>query len=153
VLAKLYAGGFLPEVWVPDARTAAMRRQVTRRTQLVRQRTRRKTIVQSILHAHLVPPCPHGDLFGKAGRGWLAGQWLPEDERMAVERHVRERDRLGEELSGVERDIARRALENAAVQRLMTVPGIDIVVAVSLAAAIGDVGRFAAPERLVPISA
>ena len=148
-LAKLYASGFLPEVWVPDARTEAMRRQVTRRTQLVRQRTRLKNIVQSILHAHLVPPCPHGDLFGKAGRGWLAGQWLPEDERMAVERHVRELDRLGEELSGVERDIARRALDDVAVKRLMTVPGIDMVVAVGLAAAIGDVSRFAAPQRLV----
>ncbi len=26
VLAKLYASGFLPEVWVPDARTQALRR-------------------------------------------------------------------------------------------------------------------------------
>jgi transposase len=66
VLAKLYASGFLPEVWVPDARTEAIRRQVTRRTRLVRQRTRLKTILQSILHAHHVPPCPHGDLFGRA---------------------------------------------------------------------------------------
>ena len=83
VLAKLYASGFLPEVWVPDGRTQALRRQVTRRTQLVRQRTRLKNVVQSILHAHLAPPCPHGDLFGKAGRAWLAAQWLPEDERIA----------------------------------------------------------------------
>jgi transposase len=72
---------------------------------------------------------------------------------MAVERHVRELDRLGEDLSGVERDIARRALEDAAVQRLMKVPGIDRVVAVSLAAAIGDVGRFAAPSGWSPLSA
>jgi transposase len=149
VLAQLYASGCLPEVWVPDARTEAMRRQVTRRIQLVRQRTRLKNIVQSILHAHLVPPCPHGDLFGKAGRGWFAGQWLPEDERAAVERHLRELDRLGEELSGVERDIARRALEDEVVRRLMTMPGVDMVVAVGLAAAIGDVRRFVAPERLV----
>ena len=28
VLARLYASGFLPEVWVPDARTEALRRQV-----------------------------------------------------------------------------------------------------------------------------
>jgi hypothetical protein len=35
------------------------------------------------------------------------------------------------------------------VKRLMTVPGIDMVVAVGLAAAIGDIGRFASPERLV----
>jgi transposase len=47
VPAKLHASGFLPEVWVPDARTEAIRRQVTRRTQLVRQRTRLKTIVHT----------------------------------------------------------------------------------------------------------
>ena len=73
VLAKLYASNFLPEVWVPDARTLALRRQVTRRNQIVRQRVRLKTTVQSILHAHLVPPCPHADLFGGRGRAWLAG--------------------------------------------------------------------------------
>jgi hypothetical protein len=61
VLARLYASGFLPEVWVPDQRTLALRRQVTRRNQIVRQRARLKTIIQSILHAHLVPPCPHAD--------------------------------------------------------------------------------------------
>ena len=149
VLARLHASGFLPEVWVPDERTQAIRRQVTRRTQLVRQRTRLKNVVQSILHAHLVPPCPHQDLFGGAGRAWLAAQWLPEDERTAVERHVRELDRLGEELRGIERDVARRALDDDVVKRLMTVPGIDMVVAVGLAAAIGDIGRFASPERLV----
>jgi transposase len=124
VLAQLYASGFLPEAWIPDERTAAMRRQVTRRTRPVRQRTRLKNVVQSILHAHLIPPCPHQDLFGRAGREWLAGQWLPEDERGAVERHIRELDRLGEELRGVERDIARRALDDAVVRRLMTVPGV-----------------------------
>lgn len=44
VLAKLYASGFLPEVWVPDPGTLALRRQVTRRTQLVRQRSRLKNL-------------------------------------------------------------------------------------------------------------
>ncbi len=83
VLAKLYASGFLPEVWVTDERTGALRRQVSRREQLVRQRTRLKNIVQSILHAHLVPPCPHADLFGRRGRAWLAQQVLPADERQA----------------------------------------------------------------------
>ena len=39
VLAKLYASNFLPEVWVPDAKTLALRRQVTRRNQIVRQLT------------------------------------------------------------------------------------------------------------------
>lgn len=58
VLAKLYSTGFLPDVWVPDEATLALRRQVARRTQLICQRVRLKNHIQAILHAHLVPPCP-----------------------------------------------------------------------------------------------
>jgi transposase len=149
VLARLYASGFLPEVWVPDQRTLALRRQVTRRNQIVRQRARLKTIIQSILHAHLVPPCPHADLLGPKGRAWLLGQVLPPDERDAVARHLREHDRLSEDLRVVEREIARDALADADTKRLMTIPGIDMVVATGLLAAIGPVERFAGPDKLV----
>jgi transposase len=68
VPARLHASGFLPEVWVPDQRTPALRRQVTRRNQIVRRRARLRTIIRSIPHAHLVPPCPHADLVGPKGR-------------------------------------------------------------------------------------
>lgn len=149
VLARLYTSGFLPEVWIPDEATLSLRRQVTRRTQIVRQRTRLKTIVQSILHAHLVPPCPHADLFGPRGRAWLLAQPLPSDETDAVTRHLREYDRLSEDLKVVERELAREARADANVTRLMTIPGIDMVVAVGLIAAIGPVARFAGPDRLV----
>ena len=50
VLAQLYASGFLPEVWIADEPTQALRRQVTRRNQIVRQRSGLKNIIQSILH-------------------------------------------------------------------------------------------------------
>ena len=110
VLAQLYASGFLPEVWIPDEATQALRRQVTRRNQIVRQRSRLKNIIQSILHSHLIPSCPHADLCGASGRAWLFHQVLPEDERLAVERHLREFDRLGEDLKVIERDLARSAL-------------------------------------------
>jgi transposase len=149
VLAQLYASGFLPEVWIADEATQALRRQVTRRNQIVRQRAWLKTIVQSILHAHLVPPCPHADLLGPKGRAWLLRQPLPADERDAVERHVREHDRPSEDLRVVERELARDALVDADVKRLMTIPGIDMVVATGLMAAIGPVERFAGPDKLV----
>ena len=74
VLAQLYAGGFLPEVWIPDEPTQALRRQVTRRNQIARQRSRLKNIIQSILHSHLIPSCPHADLCGASGRAWLFHQ-------------------------------------------------------------------------------
>ena len=96
VLAQLYASGFLPEVWIANEATQAQRRQVTRRNQIVRQRTRLKNIMQSIVHAHLIPACPHQDLCGPKGRAWLGEQVLPADERLAMQRHLREFDRLGE---------------------------------------------------------
>jgi transposase len=70
---------------------------VARRNQVVRHRTRIKNEVHAILHAHLIPPCPHADLFGGLGRAWLGTQPLPQDEQDAIERHLRELDRLGED--------------------------------------------------------
>ena len=149
VLAQLYASGFLPEVWIPAEPTQALRRQVTRRNQLVRQRSRLKNIIQSILHAHLIPSCPHADLCGAKGRTWLNEQVVPEDERLAIGRHLREFDRLGEDLRVIERDLARSALADDGVKRLMTIPGVDMTVALAMQAAIGEVSRFDAPQKLV----
>jgi len=39
ILAQLLAADFLPPVWMPDAATSALRRQVLRRAHIVRQRT------------------------------------------------------------------------------------------------------------------
>ena len=38
ILAQLYAAGFLPQVWIPDESTLALRRQVSRRQQIVRRK-------------------------------------------------------------------------------------------------------------------
>lgn len=91
-LAQLYATGSLPEVWVPDERTMALRRRVARRTQLVRQRVRLKNLIQSILHAHLIRPCPHLNLGRIGGRRWIAAQVGPADERAAIKRHLAQID-------------------------------------------------------------
>src|SRR5213596_515505 len=46
ILAQLLAADYLPAVWLPDAATSALRRQVLRRAHIVRQRTRLKNQVQ-----------------------------------------------------------------------------------------------------------
>ena len=76
VLAQLLAADYLPAVWLADEATQALRRQVARRANIVRQRTRLKNQVQAILHRNLVPRCPAADLFGLKGRA-LAGRAGP----------------------------------------------------------------------------
>jgi transposase len=70
-LAKLLASGFAGEVWAPDEETAALRRLLSRRRQLVKQRTREKNQVHAVLMRNLEPRPPMSDLFGPKGRGWL----------------------------------------------------------------------------------
>lgn len=149
VLAQLYASGFLPEVWMPDEATDTLRRQVARRAQLVRHRTRLKNQVHAILHRNLLPRCPAADLFGRTGRAWLSAQPLAPDERATVESLLRELDHAGTELAGIDGALARLALDHAAAHRLLTIPGVDVAVALAIVAAVGDITRFRAPQKLV----
>lgn len=148
-LASLYAAGYLPEIWTPDADVERMRRLVARRYQVVRHRTRIKNEVHSILHAYLIPKCPHADPFSGRGRSWLLLQPLPDDERQAIERHLRELDWLAQDLANLDREIAETTLDEPAIKRLLTITGVNLVVAAGLMAAIGDIGRFDSPQKLV----
>jgi transposase len=149
ILAQLLAADFLASVWVADDRTRMLRRLVHRRTHLVRQRTRLKNQVHAILARNLAPTCPHSDLFGGVGRRWLAEQVLPDDEQRSVGALLRQLEFHGTELHEVERDIAIEAIDDPVVARLMTVPGIDVAVAISIVAAVGDFSRFEDPNKLV----
>src|SRR5436190_12903250 len=83
-LAQLLAGGFLPAVWLPDEQTRILRRRISARAQLVRQRTRAKNQVQATLMRNLKGKPPVSDLFGARGRRWLAAQDLPADQQETV---------------------------------------------------------------------
>ena len=148
-LANLYGAGYLPEIWTPDAETERLRRLVARRYQIVRHRTRVKNEVHAILAAHLVPKCPHADLFNQRGRAWLARQAVPDDERTAIDRDTRELDRLTEDQAELDRQIAVSVMDDASVRRLLTITGVNLTVAVGIMAAIGDIARFKSPQKLV----
>ena len=51
-LAKLLAAGWMPEVWVPPVEVRELRGLIAHRRQLVKQRTRLKNHLHSLLHRH-----------------------------------------------------------------------------------------------------
>lgn len=147
-LARLHAAQFLPEVWMPPEDVELQRRIVAERTQLVGQMTRLKNRVQSILHANLIPK-ETGHIFSKRGRARLEALPLPADQMRMALRHHDELARLASELAVIDHDLAQRALVDPDVKRLMTIGGVDAIVAASVLAAIGDIRRFSSPEKLV----
>jgi transposase len=149
LLARLLAAGFLGEVWTPDEQTRARRRLVSRRAQLVRQRTREKNQVHAVLMRRLVGKPPMSDVFGVRGRAWLTRLDLPADERLTVDGCLRHIDMLDEEINLVEQAIAADALTSPEMRRLLTIPGVNAVTACALIGAIGDIRRFPTPAHLV----
>lgn len=148
-LARLLASGFLDEVWMPDEPTRALRRWVSRRAQLVRQRTRAKNEIHAVLVRTLTEPPKASDLFGKAGRRWLAQVELPLDERLTIDGCLRQIAFLDGELATIEKTLTEQALASPDMLRLMTVPGVEVITAATFMALVGDITRFPSPRHLV----
>jgi transposase len=144
-LARLLWAGQLDGVWTPDERIRSMRRRLARRAQLVRARSRAKNEIHAVLMRCLKDRPPASDLFGIKGRAWLADQQLPITERETLDSGVRQVDFLDTEIAEVEKLIAAEALSWPEVKRLMTVPGVNVIVAATFMATVGDIRRF--PDR------
>jgi transposase len=148
-LCELLWAGRLDAVWMPDERVRAMRRRLSRRTQLVRTRSRAKNEIHAVLVRCLKGKPPMSDLFGVKGRRWFGEQELPPAERETVDSAMRQVAFLDQEIAAVEQLIASDALSWPEVKRLMTVPGVNVIVAATFMAAIGDIGRFPNRRKLV----
>lgn len=116
-LAQLLAADFVPEVWVPADDTRRLRREVSGRAALVRQRTQVRNRVHAVLHRGLEDP-PVTDLFGVAGRAWLAELALPADERAQLEAALRVHEAIEAEIAILDRRLAEAALADERVERL-----------------------------------
>jgi len=147
-LARLLASGQLETVWVPDEATQAMRR-LQRRSQLVRTRSAAKNEIDAALMRRLVPKPGFSDLFGKAGRRWLAELELPAAERESVDSAMREIEFCESEIAAIEKLVASEALASPEIRRLMSVPGVGAITAAAFMAAVGDIRRFPSAKKLV----
>jgi transposase len=105
--------------------------------------------VSAVLIRNLITRPQLSDLFGKAGRRWMATLVLPADERHTLDGCLRQVDFLGEELAVIDSAIAEHVLASDDMRRLITIPGIDATTAATMMATIGRIQRFPTPRQLV----
>jgi transposase len=147
VLAVLSERDLVPAIWLPDPMVRAERERARWRLHLVRHRSSLKQRVHAVLLTH-GKPCPVSDLFGGRGRQLLARLGLPEPWQGTIEASLRLIDELEREITGCERELRRLGADHRYVPLLLTVPGIGWVLAYTIAAEIGDIGRFPSPRKL-----
>lgn len=151
VLAELGRRDLVPVIWLPDPAVRAERERARFRLHLVRHRT----ALKNRIHATLMTfghPVPVTDLFGVAGRDLLDRLAIPEPWATSLATSLRLVDELGQEIDDCAADLRALGADHPYVPLLQTAPGIGWVLAYTIAAEIGDIGRFASPKKLVGYS-
>ncbi len=147
VLAELARRDLVPAIWPPAPAVRAERERARFRLHLVRHRT----ALKNRIHATLIAfghPVPVSDLFGTKGRELLARLAVPEPWATTLATSLRFVDELDAEIAAGERDLRTQGADHPYVPLLMTVPGIAWVLGYTIAAELGDIGRFASPKKL-----
>jgi transposase len=152
VLAQLSWRDLIPAIWLPDPHIRAERERSRWRLHLVRHRTTLKNRVHSTLIA-FGHQTPVNHLFGPTGRRVLAGLEIPEPWRGNLDASLELIDDLEARIVQIERDLRHSGADHRYVPVLMTAPGIGWVCALTIAAEIGDITRFATATKLVGYTA
>jgi transposase len=147
VLAVLSQRDLVPAIWLPDPRVRRERELARFRLHLVKHRSQLKNRIHSALIS-FGRPCPVSDLFGVAGRELLAKLDLPEPWRGNIDASLALIDDLEAQIDEVDAKLRQSGVDHPYVPLLLTVPGVGWVLAFTIAAEIGEISRFATPEKL-----
>jgi len=138
----------LPEAWFPPRDIRELRLRARQRCWLAVLRAQGKNRLQSLLQMHGRRP-PMTDVFGVAGRRWLAEQTLPAAARESVAQILRLHDFLSAELEISEGYLRAVEAEFPELRRLRTIPGIGPILSPVIWSEMGRLERFASADAFV----
>ena len=146
-LADLLRMNRLPEACVPSP-------ELNERRQLLRYRIdlgKKGRLVKNQIHALLVHNGINfelSDAFGVTGRERMTRMKLPASQRYLVDGLLSQLDLVGRQIDEVEGQLAEYGSQDPAVQKLMTLPGVDFYSAQVILEEIGDITRFPSEKQL-----
>lgn len=148
ILARLLAKGLLVGIWVPPQEVRELRGLVAQRQKMTRLATQAKNRLHAVIQRHHLI-VPKGNPFVKSNNSWWEALPLGKLEKMNLQSDLetlqfaqKQQTRLQEEMTGI-------AAENEEIGRLLHLAGFGVITAVTVYSAIGDIGRFAEPKKLV----
>ena len=147
-LAYLLRGDLVAESYVPTRKNRDRRALIRHRASLMQMRVEVKNRIHALLDKHELSH-EYTDLFGKQGLEWLRNLQLPTPDQQILHSSLQVLDTLSEQAQSMDIQIAKDAVTEDQAKLLMTMPGVDYYAAMILLSEIGDVKRFASPEKLV----
>jgi transposase len=149
-LNRLQRAGTLPTVWIPPGELRDQRDLPRTRMVFVRQRTQLKNRIHATLAKYALHDVEVTDLFGVRGRTLLRQRLddLPPHTAYASRQLLEQVEALDGQVHAFEQRIQATFKPTPGIQRLLTLPGVGLTLAVVIALEVGDVTRFATAEKL-----
>jgi len=150
-LLTLLIADIVPEVWVPPHHVRDLRSLISHRWRLHKQIAMTKNRLQSFIHRfNLIPP--EGKLFSEENRSWWQDQDFSSIVRIQIEQDLLILEHLTAHKEAIHQELA--CLSNRKpwaedMVFLMQIPGMGVVLSMTVLSAIGDISRFEHPKNLV----
>jgi transposase len=143
-LNRLQQNGTLPTVWIPPGTLRDLRELTRTRLVLVAQRTRLKNRLSATVAKWGLPASEYSDPYGKRGRVELEKhlQRLPEQTRWVSEQLLAQLDFVGSQVRQLEQRLDELVEVSEEMQWLLSMPGVGVILAATIALEIGEIQRF-----------
>lgn len=148
-IALVFLGGKAPAVWVPDARTRERRELMHAHQNAVADHTAAINALKSYLNGHAIR-LGSRSLSAEKTRSWIEAQrdWSSLQKKL-LEGYFADLDQSAQQRTRYVRIISEEIAKEPLMLRCMKLLGIGKINAFGLLAVIGDIRRFAGPEKLV----
>lgn len=147
-LLRLLIADIVPEVWVPPAHVRELRGLIAYRNRLVKTSTMIRNRLQSLLHRHnLILPES-----GLRNREWWQAQAFSTLEKLQVRQELDLLDQVEHSRAEVDDELAKMSTGKVWGQqaaRILQLPGLGVIVTMTILGAVGDITRFDSPKKLV----
>jgi transposase len=139
-LNRLQRNGTLPTVWIPPGEVRDQRDLPRTRMVLIRQRTQLENRIHATLAKYALHDHEGSDVFGTRGRDLLRQRFalLPPHTAYASQQLLEQIGSLDRQVRELEHRIRATFKPTPPIQRLLTVPGIGLTLAVVIALEVGE---------------
>lgn len=148
-LAQLHAVGMLEGVWIPPEPVRILRAMIAQREKMVRLSTQAKNRLSSLLHRRHFIYTGEGSRYCPDQKEWWLALPLTEMEKLIVQTDLDTLEFARKQIDTIEQVLKKEAAQDDRVPLLVQLPGVSILTALTILAAIGRIDRFEDATHLV----
>jgi transposase len=148
ILARLLAKGLLVGIWIPPQEIRDLRGLVAQRRKMATLATQAKNRLHAVIQRHHLIP-PEGNPFGASNKEWWQVLPIGKLEKLNLQSDLETLQFAEKQVKRMTEIMEGMTAAQEPIGRLLHLAGFGVVTAVTVWAAIGDIGRFAEPKYLV----